>query len=1278
MSKRLLGICFLFSISAAFSFAVAIGNTASLQRVEEVALRTVDTKTFQNPNGTRTLEIYSVPQHFRDRSGNWKAISTRLSKGSNDPGIGVGQYGLWNEDNLMRTYFPEKADRPIWFVTDTGSVGLKPVSEKQSLGKVAEHGTQYSGIWESADLVYTIRPGCVKEDIVLARPNGLQKYRFELLLKGLTPHLRDSGVISFRNSQGQLALEMPAPFMYEMKNPHKTGAVSMKLVREKNSVYIDLLPDREWLSSPERSFPVVIDPTTISGSLTRSEKEKRHYFFQTTAQGDITWNVSFDSAYSWITSEKQPYLKIGTTYEGSDVLNILAPLNLENWSANGILLGQPAGDYHVTLFGGSWTFIFSGYGTATLSLTYTQAANVSAYHTYLYNRTMSSAKELSCTFSVTSPQTITGTSTIEPSSSESAPYFKILDGTTVLYSHTQAGTQTISLALTAGKTYIAKAQYGVRKVTTSTNHYNFAHADVDATLNFPSLTQLKEKQIRLCTTPNRIISTLTSASDQDFWLFGSVATANISLTDLASGVTRARGGTYDQCDITFKQAAVKDSDYQIQLYHSTRSWTEEVEMERPTGGTYYIYNTYTEDVPGQVLECKLLMAPNRIPTVSTTWPAQDGYAPASANFQITAYDLDWSAMNRKIKTVILEFQNPSTGTIEHTVTQNDVSVPAGDIHTIPVPLGSWYTDGTAREWRARVYDGFDWAATPYSSFAVDSVYPTLTLPAPVVSADNSIRQQWTSSDAHMKEFRISYTDIDGAGNPIGVPDSFTLGSAIREHTLANPGFNRIKSIKVIAEDLAGNKTELTTVAYTLPGVSNLISPTPTSGIAGNVAGGYQTTLVFTQVEATWYQIERYKKGTDGSFSLENSTGQLSPAALAAGPQAGTYQYADWPAEKHAFYQYRIITANQKPATLGGPDTKAFTSGECPVQNTVPMVEVSTPGGFTNRDFRIDVSANDADNDAITYRYQLAGTEARDSGTIATETWTFSALPNGPYTWTVTVSDGCDSIIRTGTFEVTNTTSGELQGNEIWNGVIAVSGDIIVPLGTTLTISPGTRVVFGNPYSIKVLGSIQVEGTPTSPVNFSSLAGVIWKGIQLESAVDCQFTHAAVENCTNGIQSSASQLTVSNITFRSISQDGLAVTGGGLSITGASFTECQRAMSLNNVSTAAVSAVTVTDCTVGFSVVGSSGTISGCTFQGLDYGIHVYNCAPTIDACQFIDIRIYGIKEDAGGNPTVTNCQFSHPTTADTYAGDYYDEVLTILTPEELGTVNPSNSNNISL
>ncbi len=140
---------------------------------------------------------------------------------------------------------------------------------------------------------------------------------------------------------------------------------------------------------------------------------------------------------------------------------------------------------------------------------------------------------------------------------------------------------------------------------------------------------------------------------------------------------------------------------------------------------------------------------------------------------------------------------------------------------------------------------------------------------------------------------------------------------------------------------------------------------------------------------------------------------------------------------------------------------------------VQMVEVSTDGGMT---------------------WLPAG---------GGDLWTFpfSPVADGPQTFLCRVTDNDSNVeITTDSITVTfdsslPTTEGEIQGDETWSGAgpILLTGDVLVPEGTTLTIAPGAEIraqqlvdhnrggLDRSRIELIVEGALDLQGTDLSPM-----------------------------------------------------------------------------------------------------------------------------------------------------------------------------------------------------
>jgi hypothetical protein len=82
--------------------------------------------------------------------------------------------------------------------------------------------------------------------------------------------------------------------------------------------------------------------------------------------------------------------------------------------------------------------------------------------------------------------------------------------------------------------------------------------------------------------------------------------------------------------------------------------------------------------------------------------------------------------------------------------------------------------------------------------------------------------------------------------------------------------------------------------------------------------------------------------------------------------------------------------------------------------------------------------------------------------------------------------------------------------------------------------------------------------------------------------------------------------------------------------------------------------------------GSEVTLRDSCIEACRTGVHACGVVvePVIDATRFVDCARYGIKEDAGSVPVVTNCTFERNTS------DYYDTELTVVAAEDIDLLEP--------
>jgi len=141
------------------------------------------------------------------------------------------------------------------------------------------------------------------------------------------------------------------------------------------------------------------------------------------------------------------------------------------------------------------------------------------------------------------------------------------------------------------------------------------------------------------------------------------------------------------------------------------------------------------------------------------------------------------------------------------------------------------------------------------------------------------------------------------------------------------------------------------------------------------------------------------------------------------------------------------------------------------------------------------------------------------------------------------------------------TSGVLSQDESWSGVVSVTGDVVIPAGRTLTVTPGTQILFqallddrssGDDPSrpeLIVEGALVVEGSGLDPVlmtsNSASPRAGDWGGIRVNGEGTVTLRHVTIEYAVIGVEqrsyhSEAVDLTIEQCEIRDTSEAGIDI------------------------------------------------------------------------------------------------------------------------------------------
>ncbi|WP_285680548.1 DNRLRE domain-containing protein, partial [Kitasatospora phosalacinea] len=243
-----------------------IPGPAATDAVEDTGKRTESTSVFTNPDGTRTVRVYSRPVHYKAADGTWADIDTTLAKDRD---------GRWKEaaNDQDVTFAAGAADGALlrWQLDAAHRVSYRLKDAAATTGKATGEQLTYPGARPGADVVYNGMAQGIKESLLLHDATAPAVWDFPLALTGMSAAVGDGGQVEFRDEKGDVRLTIPTGFMEDSRidpasgDGARTGGVTYSLLTEGTTQTLRMTLDTAWLKAPERVYPVKVDPTTTSG-----------------------------------------------------------------------------------------------------------------------------------------------------------------------------------------------------------------------------------------------------------------------------------------------------------------------------------------------------------------------------------------------------------------------------------------------------------------------------------------------------------------------------------------------------------------------------------------------------------------------------------------------------------------------------------------------------------------------------------------------------------------------------------------------------------------------------------------------------------------------------------------------------------------------------------------------------------------------------------------------------------------------------------------------------
>ncbi|AXG77659.1 DNRLRE domain-containing protein [Streptomyces paludis] len=260
------------------------------KRVEVLSERTESSTTWANPDGTVTVDTFGGPVRYEDDlSGAWRDIDVALVQRRNGVveaaahPLGLTLAGRTSAADAARIEAsggepgePKTPAVPLVSLDDGAGKELT-VSWRGELPAptVVDTHARYADAMPFTDLIVeSTRTGFEQflelKDRRAVEANG--SVTLTLSTKGLDVRANEDRSVSFLDSDsGEQVGVLPAPVMWDARtdprsgDPYRTAEVGLTVSQRGDDVDLTLTPDQDFLTAPDTTFPVTVDPAVNIG-----------------------------------------------------------------------------------------------------------------------------------------------------------------------------------------------------------------------------------------------------------------------------------------------------------------------------------------------------------------------------------------------------------------------------------------------------------------------------------------------------------------------------------------------------------------------------------------------------------------------------------------------------------------------------------------------------------------------------------------------------------------------------------------------------------------------------------------------------------------------------------------------------------------------------------------------------------------------------------------------------------------------------------------------------
>lgn len=252
-------------------------DTIAPSMTERADLRTRTGKVFVRPDGSGEAFAYTVPVHYQLADGSWVEIDNTL-----EPAAEGGWRNVANDTQVhFATSSPARsANQPdvagtsllanatptqgplATVIMGGATLAFLPLDAAAVQGRAEGDSIVYPSIYPGVDLRYWVLGDQLKEDLVFQQAPDRDQITFLLEVRGGQLAANADGSITFVGCTERCPT-IAAPYLNDEAGSTSTHIGVALAPQGQNHYLLSYTLDMPWLTSPDRVYPVILDPTTV-------------------------------------------------------------------------------------------------------------------------------------------------------------------------------------------------------------------------------------------------------------------------------------------------------------------------------------------------------------------------------------------------------------------------------------------------------------------------------------------------------------------------------------------------------------------------------------------------------------------------------------------------------------------------------------------------------------------------------------------------------------------------------------------------------------------------------------------------------------------------------------------------------------------------------------------------------------------------------------------------------------------------------------------------------